>query len=874
VPAASPGAERAVGRDDGPPLVGRDDVMSRLVAALHDARSGKGRLVLLTGEAGIGKTRCAQELGAIAQRSGASVWIGRCVGEGAPAFWPWIQVLRASCADHRIGVAGRRASEAMISRLAPQGLPPAEGPRASALTPSDPSRFWLSDALVRCLRQSAEPRPRVVILDDLQAADEGSIEALGLLAPELAETKMLVIGTLRDEPDTGRDVGVLRVRPLDIVPLSPLTFGDTERFLADALGQESTPELTRALYSKTEGNPLLVQETVRLVRERRGRGELLRVEDVRLPEVARQVIRDRIATLDPSVRELLSAAAVFGAEFELPMLKRVTSLSSERLLAGLEAALRARYIESHAAESQTYTFSHALIRDALYEALPAGERKRLHARAAAALETLALVRPKLGAIAYHLHCALPEADAVEVCRFARLAGDSAMELFSYDEAAQFYAWAVESSGYAERPPDPRTTCELLLSSALAARRAGRVREARDHCRRAIAIARREGFSDLLVDAARCVRPTVWLAQVPDPLALDALEQARPPLSMATQVRASALLACIPPYSLAVEKSAALSEEAVRIARELGDRSLLLEALSSSFHSLSGPDRVAALLAVADEVLALDGPVVSWWSAEAFFARFQALSQIGDMPGADRALAAFGECAHRLRMPEATWNRDRIRAQELLYSGDFALAEARFHDLFAQSQSFRTNGIFQYAAQMNALSWERDGKALAGAALANADVAWKWAAALPVYRAERILSLIDLGETTAARSEFDDVAKDDFRAVSRDLSYVYTLSRLAMGAAKLGQRQPAQVLYGLLRPYAKYNAINGFSISLGSASHFLGVLAAMLGDLAAAEKHFEDSVAMNLRIGHPVHARSSEAALGGLVPTTESAYTFG
>src|SRR5262249_24201136 len=153
-----------------------------------------------------------------------------------------------------------------------------------------------------------------------------------------------------------------------------------------------------------------------------------------------------------------------------------------------------------------------------------------------------------------------------------------------------------------------------------------------------------------------------------------------------------------------------------------------------------------LLTAADEILALDGPVVSWWSSEAYFARFQALYQIGDVPGAERAIEAFGECAHRLRMPEATWHHDRIRAPELMYKGEFARAEARFHELFAQSQSFRTNGIFQYAAQMNALSWERDGRALPTAALANADVAWKWAAALPVFRAERIMSLIDLGES--------------------------------------------------------------------------------------------------------------------------------
>ncbi|HEX4448103.1 MAG TPA: hypothetical protein VH044_15245, partial [Polyangiaceae bacterium] len=342
----------------------------------------------------------------------------------------------------------------------------------------------------------------------------------------------------------------------------------------------------------------------------------------------------------------------------------------------------------------------------------------------------------------------------------------------------------------------------------------------------------------------------------------AVESALPLLPPAGRARACALLAFMPPHSLSVERSAALSDEAVRTARELGDRSLLLEALTSSFHALSGPDRIDATLAVADEVLQLDGPEVSWWSAEAFFARHHALLQRGDAPGAERALQAFGACADRLRMPEAIWQHDRVRAQQLLCTGDYELAETRFHELFARASSFRTYGVFQYAAQMNALSWERDGRSLSAAGLANPEVAWKWAAALPAYRVENVLSLIDMGDRSAALAEFGALALDDFAAVTCDMSYLYVLSRLAMAAVRLDRRDAARRLYATLRPYAGYVTVNALSISLGAVSHYLGMLAAFLKDPAALE-HYRASEKLNRQLGYKAHALRSERAIAEL-----------
>jgi tetratricopeptide (TPR) repeat protein len=674
---------------------------------------------------------------------------------------------------------------------------------------------------------------------------------------------MLVVATLRPGLlDASRSQGALALRPAETITLAGIPLEDTERYLTDSLGSAVPPDVAHAVHAGTGGNPLFLKEAARFIAARTDGGQAMGAADLQRPGVALQLLRNRIASLDGATREVLGAASVLGEEFELSVLKRVLAIPTEDMLERIESAVRARLVEPRRADG-TWAFAHALVRDALYEGLGAVDRRKLHAQAARSLQALPIVRPRLGAIAHHLHRALPESSGEETSAACRLAGDAAMDLFAYDEASELYAWALDARGYDDRAPDPRTTCELLLASAFASRRSGRVRDTRGACRRAVEIARREGFADVLLDAARILRPTVWIAVVPDPLALEALEQARPLLPPKGRALAAARLSCIPPYALDLPRSLVLSDEALATARGLGDRAVLLEVLTSRLHALSGVDRIDELLATADEILRLDGLDVSWWSAEAFFARHHALLQRGDVAGAERALQAFGACGHRLRMPEAIWQHDRLRAQELLYTGDFEGAEARFHELFARSSSFRTYGVFQYAAQMNALSWEREGKTLEAAGLANPDIAWKWAADLPSYQVERIHGLLDAGNAAEASSEVDALVQGDLAAIPQDMSYLYVLCRLAAALVRLGRREAARRVHARLLPYAGCCALNSLSIRLGSVSHYLGVLAAFLDDTAAARAHLEQAVAQNRALGHSLHSARSEAALAQL-----------
>jgi eukaryotic-like serine/threonine-protein kinase len=848
-------------RPSGEPFLGRVAVMDRLADALTEAQAGRGSLHLLVGDAGIGKTRCASELASLARQSGVPVSVGRCsASEGAPAFWPWTQILRDAAEDTSLGGEERAGLSVVLDRLSPTSR--AAGAAASPAV-MDTARFWLSDSAARGLRQMSKRRPRVLVVEDLHAADEGSLELLSMLAPDLVQSHLLVIATARD------DVGgrfSRRLRPCDVVTLHPLGLSDVERYLADTLGRAAPPDLARFVHARTAGNPLFLKEAARMVLAQRARASGGDADEVTLPAVARGFLHDRIGGLGARTREALEAAAVVGERFELPVLKRVLDFSAETLLACMDDAVGSRIVERQPGDA--YAFAHALLRDALYEELPAASRVRLHGRVAAALQSHAVVEPRYRAIAYHLHQALPEAPADEVERYSRLAGDATMQVCAYADAAELYRWAIEAQAHVTKP-DVRATGELLMSAAHAERQAGRVHEARAYCSRAIEIAREMNFGDLLVKAARSMRPTVWLAPVPDRLVLDALEQALeilPPDADAARSQAYGLLANVPPYSADLERSRELGERALAMARQLGDRPLVVEALVRTLPALTGPDTTDELIAAADEVLRMDGPPMSWWSADAFLARYHAFVHRCDMAGARRALEAFGECGRLLRISEAVWQYERLVAQQDINAGEFDRAAARFAELYAGSEGFRRYAIFHYAAQMNALAWARTGKPLLGPATAmgtSTDVAWQWAAAIPTFRAERIMALVEGGERATASAELADLARHGFRQVTRDMGYLYTLARLAQAAIALDQRPVAEQIADLLRPYASFNAVNAMSIGIGSVAYYLGSLAGYLGRRAEAVRYLEQAIETNGHMGDRVHEQRARSALAEL-----------
>jgi predicted ATPase len=255
-------------------LVGREAQLAALDAALARAAAGRGRLVLVAGEPGIGKTRLAQELAGRAALEGVGVAWGRCYeGEGAPAFWPWVQVMRQLLAEvapaELAGLVGRSGAE--LSQLLPELqelIPGVERPPVVELAAA---RFRLYQAAAGLLGRLGEARPLLVVVDDLHWADVGSLGLLGFLAAELRTTHLLVVGTYRElEVATGQalaeTLGALAREPVvERITLGGLGAAEVARLVANIIGTRPAERLVGAVHDRTEGNPFFVTELLRLL---------------------------------------------------------------------------------------------------------------------------------------------------------------------------------------------------------------------------------------------------------------------------------------------------------------------------------------------------------------------------------------------------------------------------------------------------------------------------------------------------------------------------------------------------------------------------------------------------------------------------------
>jgi DNA-binding winged helix-turn-helix (wHTH) protein len=813
------------------PFVGRGEVMDRLEARLAQTQRGEGGICLLLGEAGIGKTRCAEELRARAAQRGVRTWSGQSVeGLGAPVYWPWIQLLREAArglpelAD---------AAEQLLSRL-------------SARTKGS-DRFWVLDGVSRFLGVASERAPIALLLEDLHWTDSATLELLAFLAPHLQRSALLVVGTARNEAafqDRRRAARLLR--GVDRIELGHLTRDDVRRYIEELIRRAPSEALCDAVHRATAGNPLFLQETVRSLLARHGAEKLATLEPGAIGPsgIARDVLRSRQAALDADALSVLANASVLGEIFEVAILQRLCDRPLGALLESLEAACREQLIVSDG--PHRYRFAHELLRSILYDDMPGRDRVAMHRRAAEILSELGQERRR-SQIAHHFYRSLPAGDYARVTAAARLAAEAAERVHAFEDAITYYEWALEAQAL-DPKAQTRERAELLCACGGAERRAGRHESARQTLSLVIEIGREHDYCDLLLRAARTLRPTHAVGGVPDPIARKALEEVLrvcPDGPDPQRISALSQLACVPPYAHDMARSALLSEEAVQLARKLGDSALLFEALRARLHSLSGPDRIDDVIAVADEMLALDERG-GWTTGDAHMARLGAFLYRGDRAAADAALLAVERDARAARLPEAIWMHDRIRNQQRLLDGEFAAADRGCADLASRAKRMGLGyGRVFLEVQRFLIAQGRHG--------VEATRQWNVAALFsggiqPSYRAAIASLCAQRGEERDARRMFDDLAAGRFEDIPKDLGYVNALSHLAMAAVELRDRSRGERLYVLLAPYALHNTPNTMLVHEGSASHALARLAALLGWQDRADAHFRTALAMNERLG--------------------------
>jgi class 3 adenylate cyclase len=871
---AGPGLdEKALERLSGGTLLGRDAESRQLRDALDEALAQRGRLVLLGGEAGVGKTRLATDLETYAELRGAQVLWGRChQGEGAPAYWPWVQVIRAYAHDRDPGELaselGSGASEVaqIVSDLRDR-IPNLPEPQ-----PLDPeqARFRMLDSISAFLVNAARRRPLAIFLDDMHLADKPSLMLLEFLARQLGTARLFILGTHRDddpEHSLPSDVTTAVRRERGVAEMKLRGLGEThvramlENALHQSLASPSELALVEAVCRESEGNPYFVEEMTRHLIDS---GALTRADDRWTVDVDRidgdrgiaQGIRDtvgqRLSSLSEEARELLSVAAVVGREFDLDTLTRVSGHEAAAVVERLQEAIRRGSVRASDHGRGSYAFGQAATRDALYDELPASRRASLHKAIGEALEERYgdRVESHLGELAHHFSKAVPAEDPAKGADYAWWAGERAAALYAYEEAAAHFKTALELFEMLDDEPNRR--CELLLAVGDARWRAGETDRAKATFLEAADLARR------LVLDQQFARAALGYGLGPGGFAVTDHADAKlvellkaaldllPPRDSVLRVRVMARLA----VELANVGDRAdpdrLSREAVEMAERVGDTKILQLAIYSRQWSMTGPDAIEESLAGSDEIIRL-ARIARDRDMEfaGHHLRLIALIQLGRMSDVDEQIEACDRLAGELRQPNYEWWASVFRAMR-------ALVQGRFEESDRLAQSALKLGarwheevpVVVFGAQSFLVRWgegKMDDLVEPGRQFAD-----KYGQA---WRTAFIWLLTETGHLDEARDRFRELAANDFKGLRWNTDWMTAMCGLAMSALALEERAAAETIYVQFAPHAdRYAAFIAGSGCLGSNHAFVGFAAKAANRLDDAISHFDEALARNSAIG--------------------------
>jgi DNA-binding CsgD family transcriptional regulator/tetratricopeptide (TPR) repeat protein len=448
-------AELGLGAATTGSLIGRSQELVRVLRAWGNVVDGRGRIVFLAGDPGIGKTRLAREVMGRAVEHGATVLVGRSFEQqSAIPFFPFTEALADALAKGSPELrdsAFRRWPE--LAYLIPDVAPETTGGISTADTQQ--TQLLVFRAATGFLRALSETAPLVLVLEDLHCADGTSLGLLLYIGRHLATERILLLGTYRDVEvgrqhpldETLRELD--RERLVDEVQLRGLARDDTDTLirmhLADA---RVSDELVTLVHERTAGNPLYVEELLKAFVEQgaltdiesRARGKSL--ADVEVPRSVRSVIGGRVARLHVGAQELLHLASVIGQEFELDVLLAATEEREATVLEHLDAALAARLIvQRREAQYQRFGFVHALIQQTLYAEIPLHQRRRLHRLAGEALEASRTGQSTIATeLARHF---LAAGDSNRAIRYTVAAAEQAAARYAHAEAANNYQIALD-----------------------------------------------------------------------------------------------------------------------------------------------------------------------------------------------------------------------------------------------------------------------------------------------------------------------------------------------------------------------------------------------------------------------------------------------
>jgi tetratricopeptide (TPR) repeat protein len=792
-------------------------------------------VALVAGEPGIGKTRLVTE--AVARTGCQVVWASCWEGDGAPAYWPWMQLMR-----------GLRPIDERVSSRADEFPELATVLSRSADGGATDTRFALFDAVTDAFAAAAVTRPVVLVIDDLQWADASSIRLLRFLARDPRTRRLAIIAAYRDSAVTADRpladaLGELASRGLHI-HLEGLD-EHSVAVLAQALVADGTVvPSARLVRRRSGGNPLFVRELARLLDAGTGSG----ARDVQIPSSVRAVVAARLGGLSAPARGALAAAAVIGSEFDVRVLGPMTARSNASVLNAVDEARSVRLVD--AVEGSRFAFAHALVQEVLYDSLSLSERTELHGRAADVIEQQH-GDVRISEIAHHrIRSAVGEPDERAV-DWAMRAAEHSVDVLAYEQAVAWYGSALGLL-----PSDrPELEGELLIQRGNAAIAAGDLPSAREAFRQAAVVARSHGDVDRLARAALGLGAGHGGFEVPlnDHVQISLLEETLATLGpdpSALRARLLARLSVALSFAEGEVRRRGLSEEAIATARAVGDDSALGYALAVHCDVIAGPEwseerrdeaaevvRLARLLG--DRELELLGRRL----------RLVALLELGDMPSADEEVSRFERVADSLRQPLYRWYVPLWHGMRALMRGDLAEAirlnaEAEHAGRLAHSQNAVLLTLTQrWVCQRAAGEFVESGEELA-ALLGLQPGGTPLLAGDSLVRMRAVIAA-QLGDVDRVATLIDQLVRTGVHERAHDSEWLPEMCQLAEVVALVGDGEIAELLLEQLAPYSHRFCVEGIGAAFsGSVSWYLAMLARSLGrtadarayDIAARDAH--------------------------------------
>ncbi len=848
-------------------LAGRAAELAVLVDAWKESAEGHGRVVLLSGEPGIGKTRLATETALVARRNGALVLAGRCDEEMGVPYQPFVEALRFQTAlgdDIPVDWFGVLPGE--LVRLVPE-LADRVPVEPSLRADPESERLRLFDALTSWLRTTAASVPVLLVLDDIHWADRATLLMLRHLVQETVRDQLLIVGTYRStdldrsHPLSGMLADFRRDDRVARLALDGLAADGVAELLERASGHELDEpgaQLANAVFAETAGNPFFVGEIIRHLVES---GALVRrdgrwtsdftLADIGLPEGVREVVGRRVNRLDEPAQRLLSVAAVIGQEFGVPLLAAVGGVDEDAALDLLDAARAAGLVNEVGLDR--YRFGHALVRATLLEEITTSRRVRTHRKIGEALEARHAgdLDSVMTDLAYHFGEAAA-ADPAKAVAYASRAGDLAFAASAPDDAVRWFALAREHLDGGD--DDVETDVDLLTRLARAEWSAG-VGDARGHLREAVRRAHAAGLRRAMIDALLVpVRTSFNEEQESDPEKVALLEHALGFLDddPALRARVLGMLAIELVFVGDTTRRGPLLDEARELARRSGDPLTVVDVSLCDFNArprstLSAQQAATDRLASAEALAAARKLGDAERLAAMYLQNFFAVYICGDGAQARAHADALAQL-HADGNPVAL--RMLLMAEQMLATLEGRLIEAEALSI-EQFDVWRKAGI---AEAITYRSTEQLAVRREQGRLAEIIPGWqRFVGQHPRDASSRgtvAFAMAESGDLDTAAQMLEDTSRAGFATMSDDAGWPLAIATWSEVAVHVRDRDAALALHELVTGYDGL-AVGTGGIGLGPASRLLALLETLLARPADADRHFEASIAKAQELMSPV-----------------------